>query len=133
MNAWVTSARLALSEVDRADIGDELIGQTFAHSPSGSDDVWPAVPVRDMIERIGSKELENGLAIGKRNARGVVSRGVYDGGKLERSLASQYRGWSSATKGTWPRISRILRELADAYGRDARREDIEAEIDADRD
>jgi excisionase family DNA binding protein len=133
MNTWVNSARLALSEVDRADIGDELIGQTFAHSPADADGVWPGMALREMIERIGSKELENGIAIGKRNAGGVVSRGVYDGGKLERSLASQYRTWSSATKGTWPRTSRILRELADAYERDARREDIEAEIDADRD
>jgi hypothetical protein len=133
MSAWVTSARLALSDVDRADIGDELIGQAFAKSPIDADGVWPAIPVRDMIERIGSKELENGLAIGKRNARGVVSRGVYDGGDQERALATQYRAWSSATKATWPRTSRILRELAEAYARDAHREDIEAEIDADRD
>lgn len=132
MNEWVSAARLALSEVDRADIGDELIGQTFAHSPVDADGAWPPVPVRDLLERIGSREMENGLVIAKQNARGVTSRGVYDGGKLERLEASKYRTWSSATKATWPRTSRILRDLAEAYERDARREDIEAEIDADR-
>jgi hypothetical protein len=38
MTAWVRAARLELSDANRADIGDEMIGQTFAHSP------WTAAP-----------------------------------------------------------------------------------------
>lgn len=133
MNDWVRAARLALSEADRADIGDELIGQTFAHSPKGTDGVWPAEPVRDLIETLGSRELESGVIIGRLNSRGVTTRGVYDGGQQERDEAKQYREWSGAVRAKWPRTSRILRDIADSYERDARREDIRAELHADRD
>jgi hypothetical protein len=128
----VRAARLELSEANRADIGDELIGQTFAHSPAGADGAWPAEPVRDLIETIGSRELENGVIIGRINSRGVTTRGIYDGGQRERGLARQYRDSSGLVRVRWPRTARILRELAESYDRDARREDLRAELDADR-
>lgn len=131
MVAWVQAARLEFSESDRADIGDEVIGQTFAHSPTGADGVWPAEAVRDMVETIGSRELENGLILGKINSRGVTSRGVYDGGAQERALAANFRSGSNAIKAQWPRTSRLLREMAESYERDAQREDIRAEQYAD--
>lgn len=133
MNDWVRAARLELSGADRADIGDELIGQTFAHCPEGTDGAWPAEPVRDLLETIGSRDLESGIVIGRQNSRGVTTRGVYDGGQQERDLAQQYREWSGMVRGKWPRTSRILRSLADSYERDARREDVRADLDADRD
>jgi hypothetical protein len=133
MNDWVRTARLELSDADRADIGDELIGQTFAHSPVGTDGAWPAEPMRDLIETIGSRELESGVLIGRRNSRGVTWRGVYDGGEQERGLAQQYRKWSSVVRTKWPRTARILHDLAESYEREARREDLKAELDADRD
>lgn len=132
MNAWVKAARLALSEADRSDIGDEMIGQTFADSPVGEDGAWPAEPVRDLLETIGSRELEHGFALGRMNRRGATSRDIYAGGHLERELVQQYREWSQMTRASWPRTARVLRELADSYEREARREDIEAERDADR-
>jgi hypothetical protein len=131
--SWVVSARLLLSESGRADVGDEIIGESFAYSPAGEDGLWPAEPVRDLIERIGSQELENGFLIGRLNSRGVTTRGVYDGGQQERDLAAQYRAWSTAAAGKWPRTARILRGIADSYERDARQQDAEAELDADRD
>lgn len=131
MRKWVVAARLLLSDSDRADIGDELIGQAFAHSPAGHDGTWPAEPIRDMLEDIGSRELENGLVIGRLNSRGVTSRGVYEGGNQERTLAAIYRSGSNSTKATWPRTSRALRAIAESYERDANREDLKAELDAD--
>ncbi len=132
MTTWVRAARLELSEVNRADIGDEVIGQTFAHSPSGADSVWPAEPVRELIEAIGSHELENGVLIGRLNSRGVTSRGAYDGGQQERDLAAQYREWSAELRARWPRTARILRDIASSYERDARHHDVRSELDADR-
>jgi hypothetical protein len=132
MTAWVRAARLELSEANRADIGDEMIGQTFAQSPYGADGVWPAEPVRDLIEAIGSHELENGVLIGRYNSRGVTSRGAYDGGQKERDLAAQYREWSAALRAKWPRTARILRDIASSYDRDAHQQDLRAELDADR-
>jgi len=133
MHSWVTSARFALSECDRADIGDELIGQAFAYSPVGSDGIWPAEPVRELIETIGSRELENGFIIGRLNTRGVTMRGPYDGGEQERQESARYKSWSDLVKLRCPRTARILRGIAESYERDARREDIRAELDADHD
>jgi hypothetical protein len=90
---WVEQARLQLSDLDRADIGDELIGQTSASAPADADGTWPPVPVRVLIESIGSRNLENGAITVRLNSRGVPWRGVYDGGSQERTLAEQYKRW----------------------------------------
>lgn len=133
MQEWVRQARLQLSDLDRADIGDELIGQTFAHAPVDADGIWPPVPVRGLIESIGSRNLENGAITGRLNSRGVTSRGVYDGGSQERTLAEQYKQWSRGVQVQWPRTARILRAIADSYERDAAREDDNAQLDQDLD
>jgi hypothetical protein len=131
LNSWVDQARFAFSDSDRADVGDEVIGQVLATSPPGSDGVWPAEPVREIVERIGSTHLESGLSTGRFNARGVTARGVYDGGQQERELAKQYREWSKETEVRYPRTSRLLRRLAESYEAFARRMDDEGETWAD--
>jgi hypothetical protein len=131
LKQWVRDARLAFADADRADIGDEQIGQVLATSPPGADTIWPAEPVRDILEDIGSPSLETGVHIGAVNQRGVTTRGVYDGGQQERALAARYRQWAKQTAGSWPRTSRVLRGLAESYEREAQREDAQAEITAD--
>jgi hypothetical protein len=130
LQAWVKQARLLLADADRTDIGDEQIGQLLSGSLPGADGAWPAEAVRDIIETVGSNELENGLHVGRTNARGVTSRGPYDGGEQERSLAKTYAQWATDVKTRWPRTARVLQQLADGYERDARRHDAEAERDA---
>ena len=131
LEEWVREARLAFSESDSADIGDEQVGQVLAASPLGADGIWPAEPVRNILEAIGSPSLETGVHLGVVNSRGVTSRGVYDGGRQERELSARYREWAKQTAATLPRTSRVLRGLAESYERDAQREDERAELDAD--
>jgi hypothetical protein len=133
LQRWVDGARLKLRDADRADVGDQQIGQVLAGSPPGADGAWPAEPVRDLVERLGSRELEHGLMLGKLNMRGVTSRSLYEGGAQERALATSFSEWSAATAGRWPRTSRLLEELARSYKRDAARYDAEAQQDADAD
>lgn len=128
---WVRVARFELADSGRADIGDEQIGQALSASPEGADGIWPAEPVRDLIEAIGSTSMETGIHVGLVNSRGITSRGVYDGGTQERALAARYRDWSRKTASKWPRTSRVLRLLAESYERDARQHDIRAELSAD--
>jgi hypothetical protein len=120
LNSWMKSVRLQLSESDRAEIGDELIGESFAHSSVSKDGAWPAEPVRDLVEIIGSAQLEDGIIIGRRNARGVTTRGAYEGGAQERVLAEQSREWSKIVSTKWPRTARL-------------REDVRAELEGDQD
>ncbi len=131
LERWVKQARLLLAEGGRADIGDELIGEMLSGSPSGEDGVWPAEPVRDLIETIGSKEIDSGLHIGRSNARGFTSRGVFDGGQQERELAAGYRDDATKIATQWPRTARVLRGLAESYEREASEHDTDAERYAD--
>lgn len=133
MHEWITQARLQLKKLDLLDIGDFLIGQTFANAPVDADEIWPPVAIRDLIESIKSRELENGLISGRLNCRGFTWRGVYDGGSQERTLAEQYKQWSLAVRVCWPRTARILRAIADSYERYAFDEEQSAQLDQDLD
>jgi excisionase family DNA binding protein len=131
LRTWVRDARNELAEAGRADIGDEMVGQVLARSPEGDDGIWPAEPVRELIEEIGSTHLETGIHLGVVNLRGVTSRGVFAGGGQERALAEKYHAWEHETAGQWRRTNRVLRQLAENYERDARREDAEAKRRSD--
>ncbi|TFD12882.1 helix-turn-helix domain-containing protein [Cryobacterium sp. TMT1-2-2] len=124
---WVRAARLALSDSGRASIGDEQIGQVLASSPVGSDGVWPAEAVREIIENVGNARIDTGLHIGKTNQRGVTSRGIFDGGDQERELEKEYRDMAAKIATRRPRTARVLRSIADSYQHEARRNDAEAE------
>jgi excisionase family DNA binding protein len=128
---WVQEARLAFLESDREDIGDEQIGAVLSASPEGTDGIWPAEPVRELLEQIGSTSIETGLHVGVVNSRGITSRSPYAGGDQERALASRYRSWSQECAGRWPRTSRVLRSLAETYDREARGHDARAEVSGD--
>jgi hypothetical protein len=131
LKKWVDDARLAFAESDRADIGDEVIGQILAASPQGVDGLWPAEPVREIIETLGSPDIESGIHTGVINDRGTTSRGVFDGGKQEWDLAAHYRELSEQTAKGWRRTSRVLRRLGEDYERQARRLDADAAVRAD--
>jgi hypothetical protein len=133
LQKWVTTARRMLKEVDRTSVGDECIGEVLSGSPSGADGIWPAEPIRQLMEGLKSESMDRGLAIGKQNARGVISRGIFDGGRKEDLLADQYGVWSKQVMTRWPRAGRLLSEMARSYRRWARREDAESEEWANRD
>jgi hypothetical protein len=124
---WVRRAREQCAAHKRGPIGDEKIGNLLSHSPAGPDNVWPHPAVRDLIEAIGSRHLEEGISIGVYNSRGVVTKSHGEGGGQERGLSAMYRAYSEATAARWPRTSALLRQIADSYDRDAHREDIRAE------
>jgi excisionase family DNA binding protein len=128
LGTWVSAARETFAELDRAEIGDELIGQLLAASPDGEDGLWPAEPVRDLLESIASPHLESGVHTGVVNDRGFTSRGVFDGGEQERDLAARYNELATQASSNWPRTSRVLRQLAKSYEHDARRNDEEAAV-----
>jgi hypothetical protein len=128
LNAWVDQARLLAEQTDRAEVADQTIGQVLYFTPPDQqDDAWPHRAVRDLIERIASEHLETGIRLGQFNARGVTSRGPFEGGVQERALANRWRTWADQVGPRWPRSQRLLRVIAEQWEREARREDDEAE------
>ena len=127
LGAWVKEARRLCQERDRGEIGEEQIGQILANAPVGADGVWPCEPVRDLLDAVGSQHVGQGFTTGKFNLRGVTSRGMFDGGEQERSLADGYRADAVRIASSWPFTAQLLRRLADRYQSDARQFDRESD------
>jgi hypothetical protein len=124
---WVTEARRLLADSGRSIVGDLVIGEVLAYVPPDGDGLWPAEPVRDLIEDLGSQKFETGLHTGKFNSRGIISRSLADGGAQERQLAAQYRAWADRVSDRWPRTGALLRLIAANYEEWAHREDDQSE------
>lgn len=108
IRAWVTEARRLLAESGRTIVGDLVIGEVLAHVPPDTDGVWPAEPVRDLVEDLKSPKFEEGLHSGIFNSRGMTFRSLDDGGAQERALAAQHREWADRVSDQWPRTGALL-------------------------
>lgn len=123
LRAWITEVRQLLIEADREAVGEGYIGKVFAHGRTDEDGTWPTLPVRNMIEEIGSTHLESGLRTGTINSRGITSRGLDEGGDQEYRLAQDYDRLAGAVADQWPRTAAVLRSLADRYRAEGRSQD----------
>jgi hypothetical protein len=129
--AWVADAREQLKAVDRASIGDFVLGKILSGSPKDPDGCWPGAVVRSIIEELQSDSLERGLENGRFNGRGVVSRGIFDGGAQEHALAAQYEKWASQIAADSPRTANLLREMSQSYSHDGSRVDRDNDLQLD--
>jgi len=112
LDAWVTETRTLCARIGRAEVGDQRIGQILAVSPPDLSGTWPPLAVREVIESTRSRDLENGIAIGVINGRGVTMRGMTEGGVKERSVAATYRGWARVAATKWHRTAAVLERIA---------------------
>jgi hypothetical protein len=110
---------------NRVEITEIYIGHILAHSPFDDDGAWPHRVIRNQIERLHSTDIERGIQVERYNMRGVFSRGMYDGGVLERELSAQYKRWAEICA-HWPRTHALLLSLSHSWEQDAQREDISA-------
>ena len=127
LERWVDEARRLCREHGRAVIGDDLIGKIMANAPAGADGYWPSEAVRDALDKHHAEQMGIGFVIGKLNLRGVTSRGVFEGGGQERSLAAELLSHADAVTTRWPFTAKLLRAIARSYERDARNEDVRAD------
>jgi hypothetical protein len=127
LNAWVEASRQLARDAGRAEVADVQIGKVLAHARGDDDETWPTRPVRDLIERVASPELEEGCQIEIYNSRGPTSRGLTAGGEQERELVKRYDDLAARIRDGWPRTAAALSSLARGYEREARRHDEEAE------
>jgi len=126
LEAWMKEARRLCTEAGRAEVGDSRMGRVLSAAPRAPGEAWPPEPIREVIERCRSRDLEEGFRIGLYNRRGVTVRLPTDGGQQERELAAQYRVDALACF-AWPRTQALLERIAKGYERDAAREDQDAE------
>ena len=125
LDRWVDRARALAKGCGRLGVCDSQIGQLLAYSPVDPDDgLWPSIPVRDLIGRISSEDLERGMSIGVYNKRGAHMRAP--GGAQERKLATKFRAFADGMRRKWPRAARITEGIAKHFEWEADRQDKEA-------
>jgi hypothetical protein len=127
LNVWVDKARELARDAGREEIGDQEIGKILANAGGDDDETWPTRPVRDLIERLHSSDLNQGFQIEVFNNRGVTSRGLTQGGEQERVLVAKYDTLAEKIRDGWPTTASILASLARGYEREAARWDEDAE------
>jgi hypothetical protein len=127
MHAWVLKVRDELAQRNRARIASPAIGDALAGRTTDEDGTWPCLAVRTVLEQEQDPTLEDQLAIARMNQRGATIRGVYDGGRQERKLADEYRGWADQVRDEKPRAGKLLDVIVKSYEADGRREDESAE------
>ncbi|MCI0648008.1 MAG: hypothetical protein L0332_30835 [Chloroflexi bacterium] len=127
LRCWCERALELCKQADREVIGHQQLGEVLCRVPPPSfDGIWPCLVAREYIER-GYEEIANGLRIAKYNSRGMTSRALGEGGIQERQLARQYREDAEKLKYEWIKTAAFLLDIADAYDREAHRNDKEAE------
>lgn len=124
---WVTRARGRLKDLSRLGVGDTHIGHALAWSPPGDDGIWPALPVRELLEVTQSEDVKNGMRSQLFNNRGAWTRDLLEGGDQERGLSAKYREQAGKLVDRWPRTAAVLRSLAGSYESLGRGEDDDAE------
>ena len=129
LSRWIAEARRLCAKYGRARTGDRYIGQILSRGPADDHGVRPCLAISRAMEVIGSEDIASGFIIGIRNARGVVSRAIGEGGEQERELAEKYRGWSKWRSSNHPYVGSILENIAASYDRQAVRQDDKAEVE----
>jgi hypothetical protein len=128
LSDWVEAARKQCAQTNHVTGGDFQIAFILARAPGENDGVWPHVGVRNLIERLNNGLIDRYIQIENYNNRGVVTRGLNDGGKQERELAERYKKMSDTVKAKWPRIGAMLRAMAESYEQDAKRQDVDSDL-----
>jgi hypothetical protein len=131
LRSWVNDARALAVLRGRPGIAAQQIGRALRYVPNGSDGVWPAEVVRDLVQELQDEDLELGLEIEIQNSRGATWRGLTDGGHQERELAASYRNDAARLRDRWTRMTALLSRVADAYDSQARLEDQRADLTQD--
>ena len=125
---FIDSARDFCRKADRLTMCEQTLGQILAHAPADDDGTWPFLPARDALDRPELEEMRTGFAIGTRNARGGTSRSPFEGGDQERDLSAHYRRQTERIQYTHPNIAATMKQIAEGYEHEGRREDLDANL-----
>ncbi len=127
--SWAEDALSRAAQVDRREAAERHLGALLARlARRRSWNEWLPVSVLDFLDRPENGELRRRFDVGVYNARGVTSRGPYDGGDQERSLERRYRELAERYRSSHPRVSAMLISIAEGYEREARRHDESAAV-----
>ena len=127
---WVLSAQDQCGAKGYRSQGDRRIGRLLSQALEGEDGAWPCEPVREVLEKLledaPNEDIETGIKVGRRNLSGA--HWMPEGGAQDREFASQYEEWSKICLYSHPRVSAVLKGLAEDHKNEAQRQDQESAV-----
>jgi len=128
---WVDKVRKLAQSSDLGVTADGQIGQILANYPVGTDSAWPQEALRDLLEKLISDDIENGIVIGIYNNSRVTIRSTRETGTQERDIVERYASFARIMRDRWPRTARLMKKISSSYESDAKREEKNAELNED--
>jgi len=128
LKSWIEKARELAQSVSRSNVADSEIGKILAQYPENIP-TWPQETIFKLIEQINTDSLKSGYSSAMFNKRGFSSRGVFDGGDIEREKASYFENLYNKFSNRFPNVAEIFKGLQRNYLADAQRMDESAERD----
>jgi len=126
--SWLENAREKCKETGHLEVAMTMIGHVLIYVPNDPDGLWIHRSVAEVLNAKDTKDLREGFRSELYNSRGVHF--VDRTGKEERGLASKYHGQAEEIENAgYPRIAKMLRELAEEYEFEARRMATEEMMD----
>jgi len=123
---FIEKTRELCQAAGKLTVCDLVLGEIMSYSPVGSDGVWPCEPVREVLDRPELERMRRGFQRGVLSRFRIFSKACYEGGDQERELASIYRNYADALRGSYPYLASALDEIAKTYERFGEYEDWDA-------
>lgn len=126
LKSWIEKVRELAKNASRLEVADMHIGKVLAQYPENVPE-WPQETIFKVIEEINSDSIKRNYSSALFNKRGSSTRGVFDGGDIEREKATYFEKLSKDFKNKYPNVAEVFKRLSDGYLLDAKRMDDEAE------
>lgn len=126
LREWIKKARDLAKSASRLNVADSEIGKVLAQYPEDISQ-WPQETIFQIIEEINTDSLKSGYSSAMYNKRSFSSRGVFDGGDIEKEKAAYFENLANYCKNKYPNVAEIFKHMQENYLLEAKRMDEEAE------
>ncbi len=123
---YITTLLQLAKEKNMMNATYSMIGQLLANIRFNES--YPPDYLCELIEDLNNDYVDSAFSSKLFNKRGVVTRGWNEGGGIEYAEQNKYHTYAEKTRYSYPRITKVFKELAKQYQYMGQQEDIEATL-----
>lgn len=124
--SWINEVRDLAKKVNYTRMAEAFIGKILAQAPL-REDRCPNDIICEIIELIDTDVIKRNYSAALTNLNSFTSRGVFEGGVIERGIVTDLRRNASKMALRWPVMSSIYESIAREYDARAKYEDNQAQ------
>lgn len=128
LGEWINEVRRLALIADRLAMADYKIGRILANIPYHEN--WPADELCEIIDTLDVENITLQFKVEVSNRHGSTVRGVFDGGEIERGVASHYEELANKYSIRYPVSASVFRDIARDYKNWGKSQDLEADRSA---